>query len=122
MEISTWDGFTGQLLFRSRFGFRNNSTRSRGSQSIHCLRKGTKIDSLYNHEDQKHYSRNKSAHELAIMTYVLGFSRNKGPSVPRNKYPRWAVGNKVSKKYCQKTIHEIFQQNTHRLTHELSKN
>ena len=59
---------------------------------------------------------------MAIMIHVLGFSRSKRPSASRHKYPRWAVGNKVSKKYCQKTIHEIFQQNTHRLTHELSKN
>ena len=59
---------------------------------------------------------------MAIITYVLGCSRAKRSSASRNKYPRWAVGNKVSKKYGQRKIHEIFQQNTHRLTHELSKN
>ena len=59
---------------------------------------------------------------MAIMTYVLGFSRNKGPSEPRNKYTRWSVGNKVPKKYNQRKIHEIFQRNTHRLTRKLSKN
>ena len=63
-----------------------------------------------------------SVHEMAIITYVLGFSRDKGPSAPRNKYPRWVVGNKVSKQYNQRKIHEIFQQNTHRLTRKLSKN
>ena len=60
--------------------------------------------------------------EMAIMIYVSGFSRSKGPSASRHKYPRWALGNEASKKYCQKTIHEIFQQNTHRLNHELSEN
>ena len=53
---------------------------------------------------------------MAIMIYVLGFPRSKRPSASRHKYPRWAVGNKVSKKHNQRKIHEIVQQNTHRLT------